>query len=322
MRSISAPHRFRLHGVPIELQGADLLGFEVDRLLREFQTDSSSPSCASLPILGTLRGYRQSEVLMHLSPLAVRVATPGHGIGTVMELYQDAERFWLVDDRWGMAEINLMKGTWRSWMLENRTLDDERCAELAVLWPLAQLLRGRGLCLLPAVSVERDGRGVLILSPFDMEAELAVLVRKGYRIIGRRWSCLREEAEKIELLPMPGASNPTPCEMVVMIEPSRRPTAHARELSGPYRLDALRRSWPMIELHRARRQFPLKLAASSRCCSIQLTRAPEDLLVLLDSFCDPMPSAAPAPRVSLNRQLIRSRGAGLRPARPTFENAG
>jgi hypothetical protein len=125
-------------------------------------------------------------------------------------VYEDGERFWLVDDRWGIAEINLLRAAWRSWVLPAPRLDPHACVELAVLWPMAQLLRGRGVHLVPAASVARDGWGALILSPFSVEPELTALVRAGWNLVGQRWTAIRderaepEEGDGLTLMHLPG----------------------------------------------------------------------------------------------------------------------
>lgn len=279
--------------------------FEVDALPDGF-------TCTS----GTIRPYDAAEVMRHLSPSAVPVATPGQ----LLELYQEGERFWLVDDRWGLCEINVLKNTWRSWILPQPTLDLVRVAEMAVLWPLAQLLRPRGVYLLPATSVARGGFGMLILSPFNMEGELRTLIADGYNVIGQRWTALREDAGRIELMQMPGQvereSSPrlrdatlgpssrwidltseycgvvrphAYCDAVLVIEPGRRPAAHVTEVADQRASDTIRRAWPITELHPFRKygQLPLKLSAACRCWQAQLSRRPDDLLVLLDSIRSP-----------------------------------
>ena len=75
--------------------------------------------------------------------------------------YSLAEKHWIVDDRWGVCEIDLLKHRWRSWVLPNPSLDPVHLAEAAVLWPMAQLLRSRGVEIVPAISVERAGWGAL-----------------------------------------------------------------------------------------------------------------------------------------------------------------
>jgi hypothetical protein len=267
------------------------------------------------------------------------VATPGQ----LLELYQEGERFWLVDDRWGLCEINVMKGTWRSWVLPHPTLDPVRVAEMAVLWPLAQLLRPKGLYLIPAASVARGGSGLLLLSPFNIEGELRSLIRAGYSLIGQRWTAIRPDGGRIDLLQMPGQiereasprlrdANMGPasrwvdltseycgimqahafCDSVLIVEPSRRPNAHVTEVSGQRATDTIRRGWPITELHPFRKhgQLPMRLGQACRSWQVQLSRRPDDLLVLIDSIRSPactamitLPSmglsAAPAIRAAM-----------------------
>jgi hypothetical protein len=131
-----------------------------------------------VPVTGILRPFEEGEVLRHLSPSATRRSTAP---GAWLELYQDGERFWLVDERWGMCEINLLRGTWRSWVLPNAKPSANRIIEGAVLWPLAQLLRPRGLHLVPAASLARNDSGVLIFASSPIEAELSHLLSAGRR---------------------------------------------------------------------------------------------------------------------------------------------
>lgn len=152
---------------------------------------------------GTVLPYEESDVLRHLSPTAQRIQLAS-GADETLEVYQDQERFWLIDDRWGMSEINLLRGYWRSWVLPAPRIDAMRCTEMAVLWPLAQLLRGRGVYLLPAVSAVRDGWAFLAICPFSLEPELRELIPQGYHLIGQRWTALREEEGRLALLHMPG----------------------------------------------------------------------------------------------------------------------
>jgi hypothetical protein len=312
-RRTAASHRkYAVHGLAVELLcEVPFLDEQADHWLWPFEADvlPDGISCTS----GTVRRYDAGEVMRHLSPAAVPVATPGQ----LLELYQEGERFWLVDDRWGLCELNVMKGTWRSWVLPHPTLDPLRVAEMAVLWPLAQLLRPKGLYLLPAAAAARGGFGLLLLSPFNVEGELRALVAAGFNLVGQRWTAVREDAGRIELLQMPGqiereasprlrdaGLGPTSrwvdltsehcgiaqghafCDAVVVVEPSRRPTAHVTEVSDQRATDTIRRAWPITELHPFRKygQLPLKLGQACRTWSAQLSRRPDDLLVLLDSI--------------------------------------
>jgi hypothetical protein len=270
------------------------------------------------PITGSIHPFELTTVQRHLSPSAV----PFAATRDLIELYQEGDRFWLIDDRWGMAELNLLKGQWRSWVLPRPTTDAMRCAEMAILWPLAQLLRARGLHLLPAVSIARDGWAALIICPFSLEPELTALVRRGYRVIGQRWTALREEDGRIAMLHMPGSveriaaprlrggssgrvtlssspgrvdlnaeylgshQNHAFCDAVLVTEFGRRPAPQLSELDHTAAMNALRRAWPIVDLtpHRHAHQLTPRIAQHCRCGELQLSRDPQDLLRLLHEF--------------------------------------
>ena len=312
----AATHRkYAVHGLALELiNEVPLIEEQAGQWLWLFDADvlPDGIACTS----GVIRTYDSAEVMRHLSASAVPVATPGQ----LLELYQEGERFWMVDDRWGLCEINMIRGTWRSWILPHPTLDPVRVAEMAVLWPLAQLLRSKGLYLLPAAAAARGGFGLLILCPFNLEGELRALIHAGYNIIGQRWVAVREDGGRIEMLQMPGQieressprlrdANLGPasrwvdlasehcgisqphafCDAVLLVEPSRRLNAHVTEIAAQRATDAIRRAWPITELHPFRKQgqLPMKLSQMCRCWQAQLSRRPQDLLVLLDSIRAP-----------------------------------
>ncbi len=308
-QSISREWKLSVHGAAVEV-GCDLsfLHTPIDHLVDAF-AESEWPA-GFTPASGAVRRYEQTEVLRHLSPTARRVSRPND----LVEIYAEDERFWLIDERWGMTEFNAMRGQWRSWVVPQPTLDPMSCAEMAVLWPMAQVLRSRGVCLVPAVSVVRDGWAALVISPFGVGAELVSLIRDGYRVIGQRWTALREEEGRLALLHMPGviqrdASSPAAaaapvggegyvdlrhehrrawqnhafCDAVVIVEPGRRARPNLRCVDEGDAQQVIRQAWPITELHPQRRwgQFPAKLAASCRVAEVQLSRDPKDLPALL-----------------------------------------
>jgi hypothetical protein len=259
LNHFAATHcRFAVHGLAVELlNDVPSLAPQIRHWLGPFAAEHLPDGIACTN--GQVRVYDPAEVMRHLSPSAVPVATPGQ----LLELYQEGERFWLVDDRWGLCEINVLKSSWRSWILPRPTLDPVRVAEMAVLWPMAQLLRPKGLFLLPAAAAARGGFAVLILSPLNMEGELRTLIHAGYNIIAQRWVAVREEGGKIELLQMPGeieressprlrdaslgpasrwvdltsehcgiAQGHAFCNAVLVVEPGRRPAAHVTEVAA------------------------------------------------------------------------------------------
>ena len=298
--------KFAVHGLGVELQ-ASVSGLEpfVHRLLSTFAVPGLPPGFA--PVHGTVRPYDEAEVMRHLSP-AARALPSSHDLADV---YQDGERFWMLDDRWGMLEINFLKAQWHSWVLPRPHVDPVRCAERAVLWPLAQLLRPRGLHLLPAVAAARDGWAFLLLCPFGGAPELTTLVRSGYKLIGQRWTAVREEDGRLSLLHVPGMVEHAPkqlglkprwadlteqwpgawrnhafCDAVLVAEPGRRPHANIRQVDAASGPALLRRAWPIDELHPSGRHsaLPAKLAHLCRLAEVQLSRDPLELLPLLDAL--------------------------------------
>ncbi len=332
--------RYAVHGSTVEVRcDVPVLAADAHALLAPFAVDALPAGFQ--PATGSVELYDVAAVQRCLSAAAVRLPAPGQA----GELYADGERFWLVDERWGLCEVNLLRGRWRSWVLPQPTTDAATVAEAAVLWPLAQVLRSRGLHLLPAVSIVRDGWAGLILCPFSVGPELSVLVDAGYRVIGQRWTAVREEEGRIALLHLPGwieqtagprlrylnAEQPeTPdrievaaadlahhafCDAVLIAEPGRRPAAHARELPTATAANVLRKAWPMADLQPDRRanQLAPKLAKRCACVELQLSRDARGLLRLLDGVRPRAPvelkPAAPSPALSLrNRSPLRQAG--------------
>jgi hypothetical protein len=340
-RSASASpfDRYAIHGLSVDLScrvgdAADAVSSALAHVLGPFAMRGVAPATTGsngeagpfVRTSGSVLPYQEEEVLRHLSPTAVPIS--GHE--DLIELYQERERFWMVDERWGLAAMNLLRGQFRSWVLPRVSFSAPELVEGAVLWPLAQLLRGKGLHLLPAISVVRDGWAALVLCPFNMEPELTALVRSGYRVIGQRWTALRQHGTtRVELLHMPGQvarmnagaralewvdltseycgveQHRALCDAVVMIEPGRRPQANITELDETAAAPMLRTAWPIPELHPQRRhgQMAAKLARTCRCATVRLSRNPQDLMDLLMRLRRPY-----AARVQVQ---LRSAKAGL-----------
>jgi hypothetical protein len=146
---------------------------------------------------------------------------------------------------------------------------------------------------------------------------LAALVRAGCRVVGQRWTAIRERDGQLEMLHLPGMverpasprmrltgsvdANATwtdladehygceverhACEGVFVIQRGRRPSAHLRQL-GDDAVSAIRAAWPIQELHPLRRhgQLPAKLAAKCAAYEVALSRDPQDLLGLMTTL--------------------------------------
>lgn len=288
-----------VHGVAVAIRNhVAALEAALRRAVGEFEVVAFPAGFTAIE--GILRHYDKQEVLKHLSS----AATPITGLREGLELYQENERFWLIDDRWGLVELNMLKGLWKGWILPEPAIDLDRVVELAVTWPMAQLLRARGLHMLPAAGVVRGNLGMLIISAFSIEPELTALLRAGFRLVGQRWSALRDENGRIQMLHLPGtvershqamvdlegefpgaAIGQAQCDTVVLIEPGRRPSPHLRRVGTHNALPALRRAWPIVELHpnRLNGQMPAKLARRCQVYSARLTDRPQDLLDQLEA---------------------------------------
>ena len=309
-----------LHGLVVELDlGLRLIRKWTSHLFHPFLVNEQPDGV--VPIEGTVRPYEQDDVIRHISASAQRVPH----VDPWLELYREDERFWLVDERWGITEANFLKCQFRSWVLPCPTVDGLRCTEGAVLWPMAQLLRQRGLHLVPALSVARDGFGALILAPFSIEPELQHLIRQRYQVVGQRWTALREEDGRILMLRMPGVVERTCaprlrercrweapewvdltsefpsagrnyafCNAVLIAEPGRRASASFDVLPHLEAQEHLRMTWPMIDVHPSRRTSaqPATLARQCRVAQVQLSRDAGELVSMLERV--ERLSAAPA----------------------------
>jgi hypothetical protein len=311
MRTSATQRKLAVHGPVIELECAvPAIDQAIEALLGCFVVPGWPEGFC--PVVGSIRPYDTAEVTRCISPTARHLARAGD----LMDIYEEGERYWLVDDRWGLAEINLLRNQWRSWIVPELKIDAIRAAEFAILWPLAQLIRRRGVHLIPAASAVRDGFAALVLCPFGIEPELSAMISAGYRVIGQRWTALREEDGRVALLHMPGRverwvmprlrstasessgwldlmdehdaawQNHAFCDAVLIAEAGRRPKAHLREVAAAESSHVLRRIWPMVELHPTGRQSQIaaRLAQTCRCGELQLSRNPKDLLALLNTL--------------------------------------
>jgi len=193
--------KLAFHGSAVEIACAcDELIPTIDHLLNPFR-EASFPE-GFVPLRGTIEPYDLEDVLKHLSIKAKPVPLPDHAF----ELYRDADRYFRLDDNIGLTMVDLVRRRWHCWLTPEALRGDPvHLVDAAVIWPLAQLVAQRELHLVPAVSVARDGFGVLLMSDLSLEFELATLLRAGYKVVGQRWTALREEEQgRIAMLHLPG----------------------------------------------------------------------------------------------------------------------
>ena len=218
--------KLAFHGSAVEIACAcEELVPAIDHLLHPFR-EADFPD-GFVPLRGVIEPYDLEDVLKHLSIKARPVPLPNQAF----ELYRDADRYFRLDDSVGLTMVDLVRRRWHCWLTPEALAGDPvRLIDSAVLWPLAQLVAQRELNLVPAVSVVRDGFGVLLMSDLSLELELTALLSAGYKIVGQRWTGLREEEQgKIAMLHLPGHI----LEKASPIAPNNRSAAPLEGLSVP-----------------------------------------------------------------------------------------
>lgn len=305
-------YQLGLHGLSVQLHNTIAnLGDEIERQFQRYISNEPSHGPITSGFIGP---YDSAQVLRHVSHHAV----PLTGIGFGREAYQDEESIWIIDDRCGMCEMNFIKSQFRSWILEPALGDMRRCVDSAVLWPLAQLLRIKGLHLIPAASVACGDFAALIMCPFGILPELSAIAASGWRVVGQRWSGLRLEEGKIQLMHMPGAMEAAiwprrpqtaflqsecsdlhavypesflqqaECKAVIVVSSGRRPQASANGLSRWEAGEVIHRAWPIAELHPRKRGGVIAgmLGRNCQCVEARLSPRGEDILPILDAVRD------------------------------------
>ena len=302
--------RFVIHGLAVQVSvEVPALGGIVRRMLEPFAA-GAWPEWF-IPTSVRIRPYEQAEVLRHMSSAAQRI---GAARGDLPELYQERERLWVVDEQWGISQVDYLRGSMVSWVLPRPGIDIVEIVDRALLWPLAQLLKCKDLHLIPAAAVTRGGFTTLVVSPFDITGELVALVRSGYRVVGQRWVAVREEQGRTELLSFPGlvklpggrplvvegysdlldmylgVGQPHAfCDAVALVTPGRRVAGAVREIPAEDAGELLRQAWPIPELHPRHRPTTLlsHLSRRSRVVEMDLTRTATDVLNLMERLSRP-----------------------------------
>ncbi len=296
-------------GVPLQVHSAvPSLDQSLLRWLSGFGPPAKTP-VATNAIQVYIYPFVPQQVLRALSPQARPIASDAAD----GDIYQDGERFWRVDERWGLGEIHLLKRTAQSWILPHTKIDAMQCASRAILHPLFHLLRGRGLHCLPAATLSRGGWTVLLIGKLDMEPEIRAALRAGYRLLGASWSTLSLQADGRPLVhlthsPMVNARGQwidwgqefgTPagdlaacCDAVALIAPSRRSRPRWWALPAGQRTATLRRDWPIRELHPHKRsgQIAANLAAHCLIAQAELSSDPHAFLSLMDQWRSTSPA--------------------------------
>jgi hypothetical protein len=323
MQNVADPRRLNLHELCVRIDNScPALQLWLDRLCAIMPCHDSH---AAVEASGVIKPFDAAEVLRSVDP----TAQPVGRASDFADVFGSGERFWVVGDHWGICQINLLKRQWRAWLLPRPAADLHRCIAAAVLWPLAQLLKTRGLELIRATSIEKQGWGALVLCLWEITPEIRGLESQGYRIVAWDWSVLRPRNGKVQLLCFPALENPRlpqlaaplECRTVFVVEPNRRAVTRGRTLAASESAVVLRRAWPIGELPPNRKRpagAAAILARHCRCVLVQLCKREVDFVQLVESSrrrtCDARKVVvAVSPSVRRASQAIKSfRPIGLR----------
>ena len=122
--------KLAIHGPAVDLDcSVPFLDESLDLLLGDFAV-TGWPQ-ALVPTTGIIRPYDEGDVLSRLPASARHIQHTSDSI----DVFEENNRYWIVDDRWGMTEIDLPARQWRSWIIPQPNLDPYRVAELSALWP-------------------------------------------------------------------------------------------------------------------------------------------------------------------------------------------
>lgn len=316
--------RMCVHGTVVLLRcGVPSLRPAIARLLGSLAVNAVPDGFSTIE--GDVLAYDADAVSRHLSPTATRIAE----LSPLAELYRENERLWLVDDTWGLCEINLLRRQWRSWVLPGSSLDPVERVEAAVHLPLAYLLRTHGTHLVPAAAVADADAGALLIGSLSLEPELRALRRLGMALVAQRWLTIRDEPEGVALWSMPSLCSVVPppkraatasvpvvrwldlfdeplparnhafCRSVLLIESVRQSRANATPLGKASLQQQLRERWPVFEPTPARATAGL-LAALTRASvgwRLQLSRNADESARLIASLLRPVTQLRASVRV-------------------------
>ncbi|MEM7808932.1 MAG: hypothetical protein AAF561_12560 [Planctomycetota bacterium] len=335
------PGVINVHGHLVALQiDHPVVARPAVRLLRSL-ADEDAPFRPT--IFGEVLDYDADDVTRRLSDDARPVRPGESAFHPLTELFRtdSGDRWYVVDERWGIAEVDLIRGSWRSFVLRNPSLEAVRLFEAAVWWPMAQLLRSKGLHLLPASSFvigrHGDRRGALLLGPTDVVPEVSAWVARGARIISQRWTALRlERGGDTSLLSMPGMTPvrdahrplmrgdaddadsawidlcPQPaatcrCDTILIADGPRRRRASMIPLSPKEGEILLRQHWPIPHLGNVTNALPQHLARLSPIHRVRLDRRGEGFAHLM--LGEPMGPTSRQPNVATPPASPRARAA-------------
>jgi hypothetical protein len=204
---------FHIHGIDIQVE-TDIpqLSRGVTELLGKFPQASNINGNSLTVVCGTAEGretgnrkkdrHLQGERLYTSSPIDMLNL---EALGIKLDVWCDGPSLLLDFHRHGWLLLDPEQGTLEGCLTEPITLHHQIVGSLFFLMPLSRLLASRGLYLIHAAALERNGRGVLMpgVSRSGKSTSCVALMRAGYRCLSDDKPFLRGNSKGIELLAFP-----------------------------------------------------------------------------------------------------------------------
>ena len=241
--SLSSIQAFDIHGVHVRVETENsALTAGVAELLQQFPR--VAPVDARALVLTYRGGARKPDFLAReLAPCRGELLFSSSWdnaydlarlLGIRLEIYrQDGQLLWDYHEN-GCLRLDKSRGMLEGYLAESIDLHPMPLTSFFFLLPLSELLASRGLHMIHAAALEREGRGVLIpgVSGSGKSTSCVSLMRAGYRCLSDDKPFLRSNGNGIELLAFPESIDVT--DRTVSFFPELR-VAPSQDLKAGYR---------------------------------------------------------------------------------------
>jgi hypothetical protein len=205
---------FDIHGIPLRVETElPALARGVSRLFQRFPT-ASQENGEELRVNYRSGAAELGPALLDLSPTGGELAFSSAWdnafdltgqFGIALDIYRRNGRLLFDYHRHGRLLIDKTRGILDGFLAESIDLHPAPLTSFFFLLPLSGLLASRGLHMIHAAALERNGCGVLIpgLSGSGKTTSCVSLIRAGYRCLSDDKPFLRENGDGIEVLAFP-----------------------------------------------------------------------------------------------------------------------
>jgi hypothetical protein len=204
---------FHIHGINLRIEtDIPVLARGVTELLNEFPQPSDINGNGLTVVCRTAEGCgtENRKKDHHLRGERLYTSSPTdtldlEALGIKLDVWRDGSSLLLDFHRHGWLLLDPEQGALEGCLTEPITLHHQIVGSLFCLMPLSRLLAARGLYMIHAAALERNGRGVLMpgVSRSGKSTSCVALMRAGYRCLSDDKPFLRGNGSGIELLAFP-----------------------------------------------------------------------------------------------------------------------